>query len=92
MILNPQMVCCECPVKRIIFIPVDPRYNRFALILHLAKDSDGVRVPHNHPLPPITKVPKVVARRYQECAQVASMARTVLQVDKGLSNSDYLRC
>lgn len=75
-VLKPPMVRRECQVKRIIFVPVDPEY-RFALVFH-PKD-----VAHNHPLPPITKVPKVVSQRYQECAQAAGTARTVLQVDRG---------
>ncbi|KAJ7598324.1 hypothetical protein C8J56DRAFT_1039197 [Mycena floridula] len=53
----PKLVHRECHAKRTIFVPVDLKF-RFAIMLHPKLHIIGGKGngPHNHPLPPCSKV------------------------------------
>ncbi|KAJ7225152.1 hypothetical protein C8J57DRAFT_1590385, partial [Mycena rebaudengoi] len=65
----------SCDASRTIYVPLDTTIRR-ALIIHKAN------TPHNHPMPPLTKVTLKVQEKYRELVEATgSVGATVNKVD-----------
>jgi hypothetical protein len=70
----------ECPVNRIIFVPIDNSIRK-CLVVYGAHEIE----PHNHPLPKFTKAPLEVVDKYELCIDaVGTIGATVQKVDSGI--------
>ncbi|KAG6824629.1 hypothetical protein H0H92_006258 [Tricholoma furcatifolium] len=69
----------RCPAQRTIFIPIDPDL-RIALVSH------PKMIPHNHPMPPKSKVSFEAKIAYRDCIEaVSTLGATVQKVDNSPS-------
>lgn len=60
-----------------MYVPLDPSDRRVAIVHH--------HTPHNHPMPPLTKVSLQLKESYQQCiAAFGTVGATVAKVDNGM--------
>ncbi|KAG6825944.1 hypothetical protein H0H92_001763 [Tricholoma furcatifolium] len=77
--VRSQIIQRQCPAKRTIYVPVDPNL-QIALVTH------PKMIPHNHPMPPMSKVSIEAKTTYRECIEAAStIGATVQKVDNSTS-------